>query len=377
MVLLEQRLRAEIVARVSGIPFPEFVRKRLFDPLGMKLTTYTDDMTAIIKNRALAYAKEKDRWKLDMYLGNDRGGAGALLTTAGDLVIWNNALANGTLGKSVTEKLQEPATLNNGRKLSYARGLRVDTRGSDKLVWHSGGAAGYSTLAVRLPDHGLSVAMMCNLDGGAKDAYANRIFDLFLPPAAADPNTPAANAGVAVADLTARVGLFFNEQTGQPLRMAVNNNTLTIAGGGPLVALASDRFRNQRRSVFFISEAEFELQFLSADQFEIKTKEGETTRYRRAQPSTPTAAELQAFAGRYQSDELLAVFEFTPGKDGLMGRANEKPGPPFEFKPVGRDTFQFAGVILRFVRDKAGKVVGLDYSNPVLRTVKFTRLNRR
>jgi len=368
-------LLPEIVARIAGMSFSEFARKRLFEPLGMKSTTYVDDPLIIIKNRALAYKKEAGSWKMDMYLGNDRGGAGGLFTTASDLVTWNDALTNNRLGAFVAQKLQEPTTLNNGRKLTYARALFVDTRGNDKLVWHSGGAAGYSALAVRLPDHGLSVAIMCNVDGGARDVYANRIFDLFLPPAAGEANTPAANANVSASDLSGRAGLFFDEKTGQPLRMAASNNTLTIAGGGPLVAQASDRFRNRRRSVFFMSEAEFELRFLSADQIEIKTKDGITTRYRRAQPYAPTADELKAIAGRYQSNELLAVFEMTPSKDGLIVRANERPGPQPEFKPVERDTFQFAGMILRFVRDKAGKVTGLDYTNPVLRKVKFTRLS--
>jgi len=272
--------------------------------------------------------------------------------------------------------------LNNGRKLSYARGLQLEPfRGGGQLVWHSGGAAGYSTLAGRLPKQGLSVAIMCNADGSARSAYAGRILTLFLPPGSiSEVNTPAANAGgagVAPGDLTGKAGLFFDEKIGQPLQLVVNNNTLAIAGGGPLVALAADRFRNQRKSVFFMSEAEFELRFLSADQIEIKTKDGVTMRYRRGQPFTPTAAELQAFAGRYHSDELMAVFEMTAGKNGLMGQANDRPGPPFEFKPVDRDTFQFAGLILRFVRDKAGKVAGLEYSNPILRNVKFTRLSNR
>jgi CubicO group peptidase (beta-lactamase class C family) len=374
-------LLPEIVARVSGMPFAEFARKRLFEPLGMKMTTYVADPLRLIKNRALAYKKESSEWKMDMYLGNDRGGGGALFTTASDLVTWNDALTNNRLGAFVTHKLQEPATLNNGRKLSYARGLQVEPfRAGGNLVWHSGGAAGYSTLAARLPEQGLSVAIMCNADGSARSAYAGRIFDLFLPPGTPRANTPAANPagdGVAAVDLSGKAGLFFDEKTGQPLRLAVNNNTLAIAGGGPLVVLAADRFRNQRASLSFLSQSEFELQFLSADQFEIKTKEGVTTRYRRAQPFTPTATELQAFAGRYKSDELMAVFEMTPGKDGLLGRANDAPGEPLAFKPVDRDTFQFAGVILRFTRDKAGKVVGLDFSNPVLRKVKFTRLSDR
>jgi CubicO group peptidase (beta-lactamase class C family) len=375
-------LLPEIVARASGVPFSEFARKRLFEPLGMKMTTYVDDPLSLIKNRALAYKKEATGWKMDMYLGNDRGGAGGLFTTAMDLVTWNDALTNNRLGAFVTQKLQEPTILNNGRKLSYARGLQLEPfRRGGQLVWHSGGAAGYSTIAGRLPEQGLSVAITCNADGSARSAYAGRLFDLFLPPGnISEANTPAGNAGgagVIQGDLSGRAGLFFDEQTGQPLRLAVNNSTLAIAGGGPLVALAADRFRNQRKSVFFMSEAEFELRFLSADEFEIKTNDGKTTRYRRAQPFTPTAADLQAFAGRYKSDELMAVFEMTPGKDGLLGRANDAAGEPLVFKPVDRDTFQFAGVILRFTRDKAGKVVGLDFTNPVLRKVEFTRLSDR
>ncbi len=373
-------LLKEIVARTSGKSFSDFTQKRLWEPLEMKSTIYLHDMTDVVKNRALAYGKEKDRWKLDMYFGNDRGGSGGLLTTANDLLIWNEALTNSSLGAFVTQKLQEPATLNNGRKLRYARGLNVETRGRDKLVWHSGGAAGYSTLAVRLPEHGLSVAIMCNADGGAKDAYANRIFDLFLPPAAAENNTPAANAGgagVAGGDLTGRAGLFFNEQNGQPLRLAVNNNALAIAGGGPLVALAADRFRNQRSSPFFMSQAEFKLRFLSADQFEIKTKEGETSRYRRAQAYAPTAAELNAFAGRYESNEMGSVMEMVPEKGGLVMRFYRNPAKALQLRPVDRDTFMLSMMTVRFLRDKDGKVVGYDYSNPVVRNIKFTRLSDR
>ena len=126
-----------------------------------------------------------------------------------------------------------------------------------------------------------------------------------------------------------------------------------------------------------MSQAEFELQFLSMDQFEIKTKEGSKTRYVRAQPYAPSPTDLQAFAGRYRSDEIGGFFEIAPGKDALMGRANDAAGPPLELKPVDRDTFQLAGVVLRFRRDSTGKVVTVDYSNPVVRNIKFTRIGDR
>jgi len=381
-------LLPEIVARVTGMPFSEFARKRIFEPLGMKSTSHPEDPLYLIKNRALAYKKEKEVWKMDMYLGKERGGAGALFTTAGDLAAWNDALANDRLGAFVTRKLQDPATLNNGRKLSYARGLQLEPfRGGGQMVWHSGGAAGYSAVAGHLPQQGLSFAITCNADGSARSQYAGRLLDLFLPPgsisegspvaAAAGPGSAAGNANKPPANaedgLSAKAGVFFDEKTGLPLRLALNNNSLTIAGGGPLVPLAAGRFRNQRTSPFFMSEAEFELQYLSADQIEIRTKDGVVTRYRRARPYTPAPDDLKALAGRYRSDELTAVFDATPTKDGLAVQAND--ANTVEFKPVERDAFQFGGSLLRFLRDKAGKVVGLEYTNPLLRKVKFTRLS--
>jgi hypothetical protein len=115
--------------------------------------------------------------------------------------------------------------------------------------------------------------------------------------------------------------------------------------------------------------------FLSPDQFDLKSMEGATTRYRRGQAYAPADADLKAFAGDYKSDELKTVLHMTPGKGALMGRMNEQAGDGYEFKPVDRETFQLGMVTMRFRRDTAGKVVGLDFSNPVLRQVKFTRLS--
>ncbi|MDQ1593073.1 MAG: hypothetical protein QOG71_3700 [Pyrinomonadaceae bacterium] len=371
-------LLTEIVARTSGMRFSEFTRKRLFEPLGMKTTRYADDLKEIIKNRALAYEKAGTSWKMDMLLDNDRGGGGALFTTAGDLLIWNDALTNGRLGAFVSDKLQEQARLNNGRKLSYARGLIVDAYGDGRMVWHSGGAAGYHSWLGRLPAQGLSIAVMCNSDAMAATALARRVAEQFVPAAPANEDRPPPSLPAeALAGVNSKTGLFFDEQTGEPMRLALDRGRFRVAGGPGLVALTNDSFRRWGASVQFMSQDAFELHFLSTDAFELKSMEGKVTRYRRAQPYAPTAADLQAFAGRYESDELGAVFEMSPGKDGLKGRANDSPAALPEFKPIAPDTFQLAGVILRFRRDKAGKVVSLDYSNPLVRNVTFTRQSER
>ena len=374
-------LLKEIVARVSGMSFSDFTRQRLFEPLGMKNSTYLLDMRDVVKNRALAYEKAGSGWRLDMHFGNERGGGGALLSTSGDLIIWAEALASRRLGKFVSEKLEEPATLSNGRKLGYGRGLYLDRNRGGRVLWHSGGSAGYGTLLARFPEHALAVSTMCNAGETATGtAYARRIFDLFVPAStttATSPDAAAAAPGIAGLDLKARAGLFFNERTGDPLRISIDSGRLRVQGGQPLDTLAHDRFRNTRPSLNFMSQDEFELHFLSNDQIELKSMEGTTTRYRRAHAYAPTERDLLSFAGRYQSDEVGAFFDITPGKGNLLGRANDAPGPPLPLQAVDRDTFQLGGVIVRFRRDPAGKVVALEYSNPVVRNIEFTRVDDR
>jgi CubicO group peptidase (beta-lactamase class C family) len=369
-------LLTEIVARTSGMSFAEFARTRLFDPLGMKSTIYVDDLRDVIKNRALAYEPEGNRWRMDMRIGNERGG-GALFSTAGDLVLWNDALASHRLGRFVTEKLEEPARLGNGRRLDYARGLMLGTNYAGRMVWHGGGAAGYRSVLARYPDQGMSIAVLCNAGERSddRDGFAARVHDLFVSPTGIRPAPPAppASAVVEGLDVKSKAGLFFNESTGEPLRLIVNNGRLGIAGGGPLVAVTRDRFRNPRASLAFMSQDEFEMTFLSQDQFELKSLEGNTTRYRRAEPFTPTAADLKAFAGRYESDELRAVLEMTPGTEALTARVNDARGAGVPLRPVDRDTFQAGMLTVRFRRDNAGKVVAIDFNNPALRNITFTR----
>jgi CubicO group peptidase (beta-lactamase class C family) len=371
-------LATEIVARKSGMSFAEFTNKRILEPLGMKSTRYVSNMKEVVKNRALAYQKSGASWRMDMLLENDRGGGGALLATASDLLTWNDALTNGRLGAFVTQKLQEPAKLNNGRELKYARGLTVDSTRGGRVVWHSGGAAGYHSWLGRLTDQGLSIAVLCNSDAMAASNIARRVADLFLAPGATENKPPATDAGITVVDPDSKAGLFFNERNGDAMRLIVNNGRLGIAGGGsPLVPIDADKFRAARADLFFMSQDLFEIHFISKDQFELRSMEGQATRYRRATPYAPAAAALQSFAGLYTSDDLGVVYQVLPGKTGLIMRLELSPDKAVEFVPVDQDAFQLGRAVIRFRRDKAGKVIGLAYSNPLVRNIPFRRLDGR
>ena len=365
-------LAKEIVARASGTSFAEFTKARLFAPLGMAATAYVPDILQAGPDAALGYQQDGAGWRPYMRLGNNRGG-GAIVSTIGDLLTWNDALTSGRLGPSVTAKLQEPATLRNGRRLRYARGLMVDSTPGGLVVSHCGGGAGFSTWRGRVPEHGLSVAVACNFDPVSATALGGRVADLFLPPV--DPSWkrpgPVAAAGV---DVSGRAGLYFDERTGEPLRLGVGADRLTIANGPALVPVSASSFRPPRTDLFFRSQDDFVLAFPDADHVEIRSMEGEVTRYRRARPWTPTAADLQAVAGRYESQEVGAVYEIVPGANAITMRLEGTPERSLELAPVERDTYMLRMMIVRFRRDADGRVVGFDYGNPLVRSLPFTRV---
>src|SRR5688500_8355328 len=52
-------LAAILVGRVAGTSFADFTKARIFDPLGMKDTSWRDDHTRVVKRRAIAYDEQK------------------------------------------------------------------------------------------------------------------------------------------------------------------------------------------------------------------------------------------------------------------------------------------------------------------------------
>jgi CubicO group peptidase (beta-lactamase class C family) len=368
-------LLKEVVARASKMPFPEFMQKRIFDTLGMKSSSYRENMRDIIKNRALAYERDgSGKWRMAMLLDNDRGGGG-VLTTAGDMLIWNDAITYNRLGKFLSEKIQEPVTLNNGRKLTYGRGLVLDTYRGTKEIWHTGSADGYKSYLGRYPEHGLSIAIMCNSgDGTDRIVFAHKIFDLLLPNVTT-PDFDPAPPPVKDIDPNKLAGLFFNETTGEPLRIAVQNGRLRVAEGPGLEQITNDRFKRRGSMVFFMANDEFEIRYLSNDEFEFKSMEGKIIKYRRAKPVELKEAELKAYDGRYESEELKSVFLVNVGKNGLEARFEHMGQSKLPLNAVDPDVFQVSRVTVSFMRDKKGKVEGLNFTNPIAKNMKFKKVN--
>ncbi len=115
-----------IVERVSGKSLNQFSQERLFGPLGMARTQWREDFTAIVPNRATAYRLMPDGTiRANMPFTNVIGNGG-LLTTVGDLLLWNDNLDRPRVGgQDLVDRLQTRGKLNDGFENEYAQGLYV------------------------------------------------------------------------------------------------------------------------------------------------------------------------------------------------------------------------------------------------------------
>ena len=66
------------------------------------------------------------------------------------------------MGGPLVEALETQGVLNDGRKISYALGLVVDTYKGLRDVSHGGSTAGYQTFLARYPEKKVSVGVLCN-----------------------------------------------------------------------------------------------------------------------------------------------------------------------------------------------------------------------
>jgi CubicO group peptidase (beta-lactamase class C family) len=233
---------AVIVDRVSGMPFAEFSKRFIFEPLGMTHTQWRDDWTRIVKGRALAYTTRGNGFAIDNPIENVHGNGG-LLTTVGDLLLWNENLNTGAKlgGKSYVDEMHRQGILTNGQQIAYASGIQVGMYAGTKSVSHTGSTSGFRAFLARYPDQQLSVALLCNVGAVSPGAVGQQVASVFLVPGSAtaaapavggeDPNAPAPGARgrggpaytPAAADLQSYVGEYYSPDAEVALVVSIEN----------------------------------------------------------------------------------------------------------------------------------------------------------
>lgn len=183
-----------IIEKATGKPYGESMAERFFKPLGMTRTR-ANDLRVVIPNRAQGYRWDgKELRNAEPVSPTQPFAAGMLVSTVGDLVKWEAALANHAILDEPTLKLMwTPARLSDGKEAGYGFGWEVNKVNGHRKVSHGGAIPGFSTELARYPDDKLTVIVLTNADGGRADALARGVAGLYVPALVEKPAEPIAD----------------------------------------------------------------------------------------------------------------------------------------------------------------------------------------
>jgi CubicO group peptidase (beta-lactamase class C family) len=368
-------LLSVVVARVSGKGFNEFCQERLFRPLGMQRTQWREDFTAVVEDRATAYRRLPDgEFRTNMPFTNVIGNGG-LLTTVGDLLLWNDNLDRPRVGgRALVDQLQRVGRLNDGSETGYAQGLFVADYRGVREVSHGGSTAGYHTFLGRFPDEGLSVAVLCNAANTDPAGYAHQVADLVL--AARLKERPIAQAiEVREGVLERMAGVYLNTSTDALLHLVWDKQAKALKAGDQVLIptgdgelLAADGSRTYSTGMGWPGG-------LVPGRLTEKAGRSKPRVWEIQRPFKPAPAELETFSGDFVSEELGVTY--TAFVEGGALRIRFRPAYRLTLVPVFKDGFECDGTTLRFTRGPAGQVDGILVSTDRARRVRFVKREPR
>lgn len=186
-------LLAMIIRKLTGLWYGDFLKERIFAPLGMSDTRIVS-LAEIIPGRAAGY-----HWRDGSFRNGDfvtesvlSYGGGGIVSTAEDMAKWAAAFESETLlKKSTIAQAWTPANLVNGKDAPYGLGWSIDAMNGHRGFGHGGGhVTGFSSYLLVYPDDRLAVVVLANVRGARLGRLAQQIAGMYAPALAPKPPRP-------------------------------------------------------------------------------------------------------------------------------------------------------------------------------------------
>ena len=301
----------------SGMTFREYTHSRIFAPLGMTRTHFSDDHMEVVPGRAESYAPATPT-PADTATTSDSAppsfrrqpdqltalASSSLHTSIDDFILWMRNYETAEVGgEALVERMLRRGILTGGDTISYAHGLSVGAHRGLPTFGHGGSWVGFRTNFTRYPGQNLSIAVFCNVSDCNPAARARQVAEVYL------------------GDLM------------EPLPVPDEGAEPQAAAepGGP---------------------------------------------ESRPERPTPTAAQLEEYTGAYRSPELDSSYELAVDAGGRLVATHWRNAPTI-LTPAGPDTFtgdQWFFPRVRFVRDDAGRITAFTVTGGRVRDLIFERL---
>jgi CubicO group peptidase (beta-lactamase class C family) len=181
-------LLALVVERASGMSFPEFLRTRIFQPLGMRDTLAYVAGGPEVPHRAWGYSDACNGWtRTDQNAYSAVLGDGGIYSNIADMARWDAALYDDRLLSKASRALafgHQVQVSSTPDATYYGFGWRV----AGDRQWHSGESVGFRNTIVRWPKQRLTVVVLSNRNEPTPYDLAISIGRLFLADAQVEPH---------------------------------------------------------------------------------------------------------------------------------------------------------------------------------------------
>jgi len=174
-----------IIHKVTGSFYADYLRERIFKPLGMNSTRLISEAD-IIPNRSSGYEHKGEIIQNQSWVSPTFNSTadGALYFNVLDLAKWDAALyGTKLLRQSSLDRTWTVFLLNDGKpnEGNYGFGWDITSVNSHKQIDHGGSWQGFRCHILRYPDDGISVVVLANADSARPEQFAHVIAGIVNP----------------------------------------------------------------------------------------------------------------------------------------------------------------------------------------------------
>ena len=372
-------LLAEIVERVTGENFPDWMKKNVFEPLNMNKTMVRSNPSQIVPNgtTGYSYGEQGIEEAGDLHAAY---GAGGIYTTVADLHNWLKNFGTHQLGgPKLMEKLTTPYIFSNGDTSNYALGIGVGEYRGQPFFQHTGGDNAHVALLAYYPEIDAGVITMAN-SNTYQLRVARKIGELFFGSyfeSVEEEDSPAVEKGEIIVPetlLKKYAGNFKMDAANFTIEYRVEDGKFIAQGQGQpsieLVATSDTTFNYKGVPGAYVTfHEQGEPAVHKATHFQ-----GAAMKMTRLAPYNPDAALLSSYVGTYFSEELQTVYRIELKEDQLV--ANRLNLKDIELDPIKKDEFSgeaFFFSEIEFIRNEEGQIAAFTASNGRTAGVLFER----
>lgn len=185
-------LLALIVERVSGQRFADFLRMRVFLPLGMQDSYAHEEGRTVVPRRAWGHTvRAGEVWRTDQSNTSAVLGDGGIYSSIDDLARWHASLTRAPLvGEALWSLARTPHRLSDGSATEYGFGWFVDRHLGQLRLRHHGETRGFTNAVSRYPEAALTIVVLTNRTDAEPWSIADAIARTWFQGGSPPPATP-------------------------------------------------------------------------------------------------------------------------------------------------------------------------------------------